>query len=80
LPFFGTATYTGVAIIYALDDCLEKYGFRDSSNVTDKDAKVMCGIKPYKILMAVSSQYLSDFESLCQLYRPVDFVVEKARS
>ncbi|KAI9551045.1 putative zinc finger BED domain-containing protein 4-like [Daphnia sinensis] len=58
--------HTGKAIKYALDDCLEKYGFRDSSNVfryvTDKGANVISALKPYKILMAVPSQYLSDFD------------------
>lgn len=70
--------HTGKAIKYALDDCLEKYGFRDSSNVfryvTDKGANVICALKPYKILMAVPSQYLSDFDDEF----PVDFVMEES--
>ncbi|KAK4045338.1 hypothetical protein OUZ56_032875 [Daphnia magna] len=66
------------AIKYALDDCLEKNGFRDSSNVfryvTDKGANVICALKPYKILMAVPSQYLSDFDDEF----PVDFFMEES--
>ncbi|KZS05618.1 Bloom Syndrome-like protein [Daphnia magna] len=70
--------HTGKAIKYALHDCLEKYGFRDSSNVfryvTDKGANVICALKPYKVLMAVPSQYLSDFDDEF----PVDFVMEES--